>query len=256
MGSSTAACLTCGETFTAYRASTRPAAKFCSRACSNRAPRVFGNSRKTHCANGHEFTEENMHIRPSGARACRECSRQRSQAFKDRNREKVRTDARDYAKERYATDPEFAERMRQRSRDIDPAVRSEARKRSYARNADKRRAESAAYRAAHPEKVREWSATSYAKNYDRMLAHNALRRARIKNAPRTEYIDRIAVYERDGGRCHICGRKCPRSAFHIDHLVPLSKGGDHVYANVATSHPRCNQRRQAGVIPAQLRLVG
>lgn len=36
------------------------------------------NARKTHCVNGHEFTDENTHIRPMGWRECIECKRAES----------------------------------------------------------------------------------------------------------------------------------------------------------------------------------
>jgi 5-methylcytosine-specific restriction endonuclease McrA len=42
----------------------------------------------------------------------------------------------------------------------------------------------------------------------------------------------------------------------MDHLVPLSKGGDHSWANVALAHRSCNSKRGAGRLSAQLRLVG
>lgn len=35
------------------------------------------NKRKTHCRNGHEYTEENTYISPSGSRICKICSRKR-----------------------------------------------------------------------------------------------------------------------------------------------------------------------------------
>lgn len=38
----------------------------------------------THCANGHEFTDENTYIRPSGHRDCRACIRVRVRAYKAR----------------------------------------------------------------------------------------------------------------------------------------------------------------------------
>lgn len=37
---------------------------------------VAVNARKTHCKNGHEFTEENTIIRREGWRGCRTCSRE------------------------------------------------------------------------------------------------------------------------------------------------------------------------------------
>ena len=39
------------------------------------------NAAKTHCKNGHELSGENVHIRPSGWRACRTCKRERAAAF-------------------------------------------------------------------------------------------------------------------------------------------------------------------------------
>lgn len=62
--------------------------------------------------------------------------------------------------------------------------------------------------------------------------------------------------ERDGWRCHICGGRVTAKTWSMDHLVPISKGGTHTLANVALAHLRCNQRRGAGRLPAQLRLIG
>lgn len=41
------------------------------------------NARKTHCKYGHEFTQENTHLNPTGGRVCRQCVRRD-------NREKMR----------------------------------------------------------------------------------------------------------------------------------------------------------------------
>ena len=58
---------------------------------------------------------------------------------------------------------------------------------------------------------------------------------------------RRAVCERDGWICQICGQpvdenaswKDPLSAT-IDHIIPLSKGGEHSWGNVQCAHRRCN----------------
>jgi len=31
--------------------------------------------------------------------------------------------------------------------------------------------------------------------------------------------------------------------WHLDHIYPVVKGGEHSYKNVAVSHPRCNQKK-------------
>lgn len=84
--------------------------------------------------------------------------------------------------------------------------------------------------------------------------NTAKRRAQKKGADQAEDIDLAQLAKRDGFICHICkGRVLPPDA-SIDHLIPLSKGGQHIWANVALAHGRCNSRRGAGRLPAQLRL--
>lgn len=70
-----------------------------------------------------------------------------------------------------------------------------------------------------------------------------------------ERIYRAKVWERDRGRCHICGQMADPKEWHLEHIVPLSRGGEHSYRNVAVAHPACNQRKYANV-PARLRLEG
>lgn len=167
-----------------------------------------------------------------------------------------RAQARAYANARYASDPEYADRSRQRVRDTDPERLSEIRKRSYAKHAEKRRAERRAAYWADPERARIAASEWAKKNHDKTRDYNARRRARIHSSPVVEKIDRQAIYDRDGGRCHICSRRVSRVAFVLDHLIPLVHGGEHSTRNVATAHAFCNSSRGAGRIPAQLRLVG
>lgn len=78
---------------------------------------------------------------------------------------------------------------------------------------------------------------------------------------RTEPIIPRRVFERDGFRCQICGRKTrgvvPQlRAPTVDHIVPLSKGGSHTYDNLQCACYRCNcmvKRDQA--VNEQLRLA-
>lgn len=78
-----------------------------------------------------------------------------------------------------------------------------------------------------------------------------------------EAVSPILVYERDQWRCGICRRRInpdlgpphPHSAT-IDHIVPRSKGGDHLYANVRAAHRRCNSVRSDRGVAEQLALIG
>lgn len=69
------------------------------------------------------------------------------------------------------------------------------------------------------------------------------------------------IAERDGWRCHLCGKKVPDREYAardrdptIDHLVPVAHGGEHTRANVALAHNRCNWERSDAVIQFQMRL--
>jgi 5-methylcytosine-specific restriction endonuclease McrA len=57
--------------------------------------------------------------------------------------------------------------------------------------------------------------------------------------------------ERDGWRCHLCGKKVPSVAgtakrsdgATVDHLVPIADGGAHTWGNVRLAHRFCNLSR-------------
>jgi hypothetical protein len=53
---------------------------------------------------------------------------------------------------------------------------------------------------------------------------------------------RDAVFERDGGRCQYChlAQIGHGATFHIDHIVPRSKAGPTVLANLALQCPNCS----------------
>lgn len=130
------------------------------------------------------------------------------------------------------------------------------------------------YRKRHPEKVNAYD-KAYKRDHrpqsnarQKFRYHNnptyrpryrkaaALYKARKRGALITEVIHPFSIYDRDHGRCHICHWPVSRKKFHLDHLIPISLGGNHTAVNVAIAHPRCNLRRGAGRTPAQLRLLG
>lgn len=79
-------------------------------------------------------------------------------------------------------------------------------------------------------------------------AGKAKRRA-AQRGVHAESLDPLKVFARDGWRCQLCKRKTPVNkrgtydddAPELDHIVPLSKGGPHTYANTQCACRRCNQ---------------
>src|SRR6267142_5472903 len=47
-----------------------------------------------------------------------------------------------------------------------------------------------------------------------------------------EDVDRLVVFERDQGFCQICGLGVDPQNWHLDHKIPLSRGGEHSYETV------------------------
>lgn len=62
-----------------------------------------------------------------------------------------------------------------------------------------------------------------------------------------EDVHPLIVIERADGVCGICGGDVDPLNFHVDHIVPLSKGGEHSYANTQAAHPHCNISKGAKV---------
>jgi 5-methylcytosine-specific restriction endonuclease McrA len=48
---------------------------------------------------------------------------------------------------------------------------------------------------------------------------------------------------RDGPSCYLCGRTLDRSQYHIEHIIPRSRGGTNHPANLALACHPCNYRK-------------
>lgn len=117
-------------------------------------------------------------------------------------------------------------------------------------------ARSAKARLDHPQRNRQWKTSwaeqhrDYYSEYGRMwrqrhpekgVMYAQARRARKRNQF-VEHIDPQVVYQMYGGMCGIC-KQFIDGNFHVDHVVPLSKGGLHGYINCQPAHPRCNLQK-------------
>jgi 5-methylcytosine-specific restriction endonuclease McrA len=76
-------------------------------------------------------------------------------------------------------------------------------------------------------------------NPDSLRRKDQRRRARKRSAF-IEDVHPLVVLERDDGVCGICGGDVDPEDFHVDHIIPLARGGEHRYANVQPAHPWCN----------------
>jgi 5-methylcytosine-specific restriction endonuclease McrA len=74
-------------------------------------------------------------------------------------------------------------------------------------------------------------------------ARAARRRARVVG--RYTAGDVQVLYERQRGLCVVCGRDFRVTRYHVDHVVPLAKGGLNVASNLQLLCPRCNLKKGA-----------
>jgi 5-methylcytosine-specific restriction endonuclease McrA len=51
------------------------------------------------------------------------------------------------------------------------------------------------------------------------------------------------LYARDRQVCAYCGDRCAARELSCDHVIPVSKGGKHVWTNVVTACRTCNGRK-------------
>jgi 5-methylcytosine-specific restriction endonuclease McrA len=78
--------------------------------------------------------------------------------------------------------------------------------------------------------------------------------------PEKDYFSANTVIQTYGTDCHLCGEAidldAPRTtgrpgwerSLHVDHVIPLSKGGDDTLENVRPSHGKCNIRKHNKVM--------
>lgn len=59
---------------------------------------------------------------------------------------------------------------------------------------------------------------------------------------------RFEVFKRDSFKCQYCGESAPKVILHIDHINPVSKGGDNHLMNLITSCDNCNLGKSDKVI--------
>lgn len=55
--------------------------------------------------------------------------------------------------------------------------------------------------------------------------------------------NRIKVFERDEYKCKYCGKQCTRFTATLDHVMPVTQGGDNSFSNLVTACLDCNSRK-------------
>jgi 5-methylcytosine-specific restriction endonuclease McrA len=161
---------------------------------------------------------------PDGLRPdCSECGRQRSSKYASENKQKTR-------------DSSNAWRVN---------------------NAERKKANNSNWYQKNRVAIRAKWKEDYKADPERFKISGRVRRARVKQVPFERY--RVEdVLAQWGTNCHICGLSIDLTAprqmrvsgwekgLHLDHVIPISKGGPDTLANVKPAHGLCNIRKNAG----------
>lgn len=88
--------------------------------------------------------------------------------------------------------------------------------------------------------ARQTHGMSRTPEYSRLAA--SIRRSRLFNAEGSHTLDDIqALFDSQEGLCYYCKEKLP--PYHVEHKVPLCRGGSNYKENLCLACPPCNHRK-------------
>jgi len=137
-----------------------------------------------------------------------------------------------------------AEKIRRRSADY------------YAQHREKGREDRRNYRLNNLNRLRQYDAERYEADPQPWKRRAALRKARKRGAEGSyTAADIRRIQKQQRGRCAYCKTKLGPDR-HIDHIVPLSKGGSNWPANIQLLCERCNLSKHAADPLVYARRIG
>jgi len=118
------------------------------------------------------------------------------------------------------------------------------------------------WRKDHKEELRLYEEARRKKRAPRHNMDNARRRALKRGALIGATVAQLAeikeIYQRakeaSKVRCYLCGKLIPEGHRHVDHIVPISKGGAHRPSNLAVACDTCNLSKH-NKSPAEIGLL-
>lgn len=185
----------------------------------------------------------------------REFYRVRGEKYRQKNRETVRAYKRDYEKKRAAENALV--KGRAPGKVGRPKLLTEEERRA------KRRAKTSRYYHAHPEVLEKAKAREKAKRAGTFVSRalprlsaeekrvdnvvwSQLRRTRMRaNGGKHTRADIFALLAEQAGVCAMCTKPFGEDGYHVDHKIPICKGGTNDRSNLQLLHPACNLTKGA-----------
>jgi 5-methylcytosine-specific restriction endonuclease McrA len=142
-------------------------------------------------------------------------------------------------------------RLKEPPCDACSAAQTKSKKQYREKNIVRMREREKNYKKLNYDKVRQYLVNWGKNNPDKLQGYSRKKRAIRKNVIRIPYTIQD-VTDQYGTNCHICkepidffaprkvGKNGWEMSLHLDHVIPLSKGGGDNISNVKPSHARCN----------------
>jgi 5-methylcytosine-specific restriction endonuclease McrA len=110
---------------------------------------------------------------------------------------------------------------------------------------------------ANKDKVREWYKVynQTPKGRAVIVQGRAKRRALLKGCEAIDCTALITEWRSKIVKCYLCGKTLAGNKCHIDHIIPLSKGGKHEPKNIAPTCPFCNMSKGSKLVKIQADLI-
>lgn len=183
------------------------------------------------CAETKPITDFHKNARSSdGLRSsCKSCTLSINRKSVSKHHEKRKAEKR-AAYHAIKNDPIFKQKQ------ADYILQNKERKRKYDQERHKRIADQVAARVA------AWNANNKDRRAAIVKAYDGKRRAKIASGVSGPEIKKWI--DQSDKICRWCNCNCSEK-FHVDHIIPLSKGGPHELENLAIACPTCNLRKSA-----------
>lgn len=163
--------------------------------------------------------------------------------YREKNRDRLLKKHREYNCEKRDVLNEKSRQYYAKNRD----QCSKKAKERYAENRDAVKAKVSRYAKENPD-VRRRANKNYCRNHPDAVRIRKARQRAVKRKATVGDSASIAAWQkkwrsRSTVACHWCRKRVKTVDVHVDHIVPLSKGGAHAVENLCVSCARCNLKK-------------